>query len=148
MRAGEPLVGEVTVADLVALTPYEDDLVVVELSGERLREAFVGVPFGYHDDGYPDTHCSHVSGASVVWDDAAGELLNATVGGRPIDAHETYTVATADYLVETDHVNEAFGPEDVVSSHGLAREAIVEYARAEGLDPSLEGRISRPELHY
>jgi 2',3'-cyclic-nucleotide 2'-phosphodiesterase (5'-nucleotidase family) len=148
MRAGDPLVGEVTVADLVSLTPYDDDLVVVELPGDRLREAFVAVPFGYHDDGYPDRHCSHVSGATVVWDDEAGELLNATVGGDPIDSEETYTVGTASYIVETDHVNAAFGPEDAVSRHGLAREAIVEYAREEGLNPSLEGRIRRPKLHY
>jgi 2',3'-cyclic-nucleotide 2'-phosphodiesterase (5'-nucleotidase family) len=148
MRSGDPLVGEVTVADLISLTPYDDDLTVVELPGERLREAFVAVPFGYHDEGYPDRHCSHVSGATVVWDDGAGELLNATVAGEPIDPGGTYTVATASYLVETDHVTDAFGPADVVGKYGLARDAIVEYAREKGLTPTLEGRIRRPELHY
>jgi len=148
MRSGPPLVGEVTVADLVALTPYDDDLVVVELSGDRLREALVAIPFGYHDDGHPDTHCSHVSGASVVWDDESGELLNATVGGEPLDPATTYTLATAEYLVETDHVNGAFGPEDVVDRMGIARDAIVEYAQENDLDPAIEGRVTRPELEY
>ena len=146
LRSGDPLAGEVTAAELISLTPYEDDLAVVELSGDRLREAFVAVPFGYHDDGYPDRFCSHVSGAEIVWDDAAGELLDATVGGERIDPGERYTVAVADYLVETDHVNDAFGEADVIERCGLARDAIVEYARTEGLAPTLDGRVRRPAL--
>jgi 2',3'-cyclic-nucleotide 2'-phosphodiesterase (5'-nucleotidase family) len=146
IRSGEPLHGDVTVADLVALTPYDDDLLVVELPGERLREAFVAVPFGYHDDGHPEEFCSHVGGATVVWNDAAGALVEATVDGDPIATDRSYTVAVAEYLVETDHVNDAFGPADVVDRDGAARDAIVEYARERGLDPGLDGRIRRPEL--
>jgi 2',3'-cyclic-nucleotide 2'-phosphodiesterase (5'-nucleotidase family) len=145
IRSGDPLSGDVTVADLVGLTPYNDRL-AVELSGDRLRDAFVALPFGYHDDGYPDRHCSHVSGARIVWDDAAGELLNASVGGKSIDSDERYTVAAADYLVETDHVNDAFDERDVISRHGLARDALVDYAREVGISPKIEGRIERPAL--
>jgi len=146
IRASDPLAGDVTVAELRNLTPYEDDLVVVELSGGRLREAFVAVPFGYHDDDYPDRFCSHVSGAHVVWDDAAGLLREVTVDGEPIDRGAQYTVAVADYLVETDHVNGAFDGDDVVATHGIAREAIVDYARQVGLDPAIERRVERPTL--
>ncbi len=146
IRAGPPLAGPVTVAELVGLAPYDDDLTTVALSGDRLREAFVAVPFGYHDDGHPDRHCSHVSGVRLVWDDDAGALLDATVGGEPVDPDRRYTVAVAEYLVESDHVNDAFGPADVVERHGLAREAVVDYARERGLDPSVGGRIERPEL--
>jgi 2',3'-cyclic-nucleotide 2'-phosphodiesterase (5'-nucleotidase family) len=146
IRSGDPLSGDVTVADLVGLAPYRDGLAVVELSGERLRDAFVAVPFGYHDDGYPDRHCSHVSGARLVWDDDAGELLDAQVGGSPLDPDEQYALAAADYLVATDHVNNAFDEDDVVRRHGLAREAIVDYAREVGIAPEIEGRIQRPTL--
>ena len=146
IRSGDPLSGDVTVADLIGLSPYRDGLAEVELSGDRLREAFVAVPFGYHDDDYPDRHCSHVSGATLVWDDDAGELLDATIGGRPLDPDKQYTVAATDYLVDTDHVNGAFGENDVVTRHGLAREAIVDYAREVGVDPAIEGRIQRPTL--
>ncbi len=146
IRSGNPLAGRVTVADLVALTPYDDDLAVVELPGHRLREAFVAVPFGYHDDGHPEEFCSHVSGATVVWDDTVGELVDATVGGDPVRPDRTYTVAVPDYLVETDHVNAAFGPADVVNRYGMARDAIVEYASEVGLTPTLDDRIRRPEL--
>jgi 2',3'-cyclic-nucleotide 2'-phosphodiesterase (5'-nucleotidase family) len=146
IRSGDPLHGDVTVADLVALTPYDDDLLVVELTGERLREAFVAVPFGYHNDGHPEEFCSHVSGATVVWDDDAGELVHAAVDGDPVATDRSYTLAVPEYLVETNHVNDAFGPADVVDRYGLARDAIVAFARERGLDPRLDGRIRRPAL--
>jgi 2',3'-cyclic-nucleotide 2'-phosphodiesterase (5'-nucleotidase family) len=146
IRSGPPLTEDVTVADLIALTPYDDRLAVVELSGKRLREALVAVPFGYYNDGYPDRHCSHVSGARIVWDDSAGELTEVTVDGEPIDDDRRYTLAVADYLVETSHVNDAFDEADVIGRYGLARDAIVEYAREVGLDPTLDGRIQRPNL--
>jgi 2',3'-cyclic-nucleotide 2'-phosphodiesterase (5'-nucleotidase family) len=146
VRAGDPLAGEVTVADLLGLTPYNDDLVVVELPGDRLREAFVAVPFGYHDGGYPERFCSHVSGCRIVWDDRAGELRDASVGGELIDPDGQYTIAVADYMIETDHVNGAFGEDDVVERHGLASQAIVDYAREVGLRSPIEGRIERPAL--
>lgn len=38
------------------------------------------------------------------------------------DPTERYTVAAAEYLVGTDHVNAAFDGDDVVSSHGSARQ--------------------------
>jgi 2',3'-cyclic-nucleotide 2'-phosphodiesterase (5'-nucleotidase family) len=146
IRSGDPLAGEVTVADLVGLTPYRDELLVVELPGDRLREAFVAVPSGHHDDETPDRHCSHVSGARAVWDDDEGVLVDATVGGRPLDQTEQYTLAAAEYLVETDHVNDAFDRDDVVSNHGPARQAVVEYAREFGIAPEIEGRIQRPDI--
>jgi len=147
IRSGPPLGDDVTVADLIALTPYDDRLAVVELPGERLREAFIAVPFGYYNDGYPDRHCSHVSGARIVWDDSAGALIEVTVAGEPIDDDRRYTIAVADYLVETSHVNDAFDEADVIGRYGLARDAIVEYAREVGLDPTLDGRIQRPNLN-
>jgi 2',3'-cyclic-nucleotide 2'-phosphodiesterase (5'-nucleotidase family) len=146
IRSGDPLAGDVTVAELVGLLPYEDDLAVVELTGERLREAFAAVPFGYHDDNYPDRFCSHVSGIRLVWDDEAGELVDATVDGDPIGPDSSYTLAVADYLVETSHVNAAFDEGDVVERLGLAREAVIDYAREVGIDPETEGRIERPTL--
>ncbi|WP_121822348.1 bifunctional metallophosphatase/5'-nucleotidase [Halostella salina] len=146
LRSGDPLAGDVTVADLQGLAPYDDELAVVSLPGDRLREALAELPVGYHHDDFPARFCSHVSGASIVWDDAAGELREATVGGEPVDPGAEYTLAVADYLVETDHVSAAFGEPDVVARHGVARDAIVEYAREEGIAPEIEGRIERPEL--
>jgi hypothetical protein len=134
------------VAEIVGLAPYQDELVVVELSGERLRETLSEVPLGYYGEEFPDRFCSHVSGARIVFDDAAGELREATVGGEPIGPDHEYRLAVADYLIGTDHVTATFGPEDVIDRYGVARDAIVAYAREKGLDPAIEGRIERPAL--
>jgi 2',3'-cyclic-nucleotide 2'-phosphodiesterase (5'-nucleotidase family) len=146
LRADGPLDGDVTVAELVNLTPYEDDLALLSLPGERLRDALEEVPIGYHYDDFPRRYCSHVSGARIVWDDEDGKLVDATVAGEPLDPEREYTLAVADYLVETDHISAAYGEGDVVSRHGIAREAIVEYARTNGIDPAIEGRVARPTL--
>ena len=146
IRAGDPLEGAVTVADLIGLVPYADDLLTVDLSGDRLRRALVAVPFGYHDDGHPDRYCCHVSGARLVWDDDAGHLVAATVDGTPLSSDRQYTVALADYLVETDHVIDAVDGGDVVAEHGPATAAVVEYAREVGLTPPAERRVERPTL--
>ncbi|MFC6975638.1 5'-nucleotidase C-terminal domain-containing protein [Halomicroarcula sp. GCM10025709] len=116
------------------------------LSGQRLLAALAAVPVGAHADSFPARFCSHVSGARIVFDDAAGELRSATVGGEPVDPDATYTLAVAEYLVETDHVVGVFGPEDIVDRCGIARDAIVEYAREVGIDPAVDGRIERPTL--
>lgn len=146
IRSGDPLSGEITVADIVSLSPYDDDLAVVELSGERLRDAFVAVPLGYHNDDFPERFSSHVSGATFVWDDEAGEVVELTVGCEAVDPKRQYRVAVADYLVHTDHVNDAFDEDDVVERCGLARDAIVDYARTVGFDGGFERRVSRPAL--
>jgi 2',3'-cyclic-nucleotide 2'-phosphodiesterase (5'-nucleotidase family) len=146
LRSGDPLQDEVTVGEIVGLAPYQDELVVVELSGERLLETLSEVPLGYYGEEFPDRFCSHVSGARIVFDDAAGELREATVGGEPIGPDHEYRLAVADYLIGTDHVTATFGPEDVIDRYGVARDAIVAYAREKGLDPAIEGRIERPAL--
>ena len=146
IRSGDPLAGDVTVADLLGMAPYRDELTTVDIRGDRLRDAFVAVPTGYHDDAYPNRYCSHVSGAHLVWDDEAGELLDASVGGESLDPSRWYTVAVADYLVETDHVNDAFGPEDVVDTFGIACDAVVDFAREIGLDGGFDRRVDRPSL--
>ena len=146
LRSGDPLAGDVTVGELYGLAPYRDDLTTVSLSGRRLRETLAEIPLGYHSEAFPKRFCSHLSGAHIVWDDDSGTLTEATVGGEPIDPDAEYRVAVAEYLVETDHVTATFGPEDVVDRHGIAREAIVDYARERGIDPEIEGRIERPNL--
>jgi len=146
IRSGDPLVGDVTAVELVGLVPYEDGLATVELPGDRLRAALLAVPFGYHDDDHPDRFCSHISGARLVWDDRAGELRSVSVHGEPIDPDRTYEVAVADYVVETDHVVDAFDESDVVERHGLARRAVVDYAREIGIDATVEQRIEQPTL--
>ena len=146
LRSGDPLDGDVTAAELIGLAPYEDDLCVLALSGERLREVLARIPLGAHGADYPDRFCGHLSGASIVFDDETATLREATVGGEPLDLDREYRLAVADYVVVTDHVHDVFGPGDVIEEHGQACRAIVDYAREKGIAPEIEGRIERPTL--
>jgi 2',3'-cyclic-nucleotide 2'-phosphodiesterase (5'-nucleotidase family) len=89
---------------------------------------------------------AHVGGACVVWDDAAGELREARVGGDLVDPAATYEPATTEFFVAHDGLFPKFGESDVVDTHGWQYEAVVDYLRAHGLDPELERRISRSTL--
>jgi 2',3'-cyclic-nucleotide 2'-phosphodiesterase (5'-nucleotidase family) len=144
LRTTDPLAGPVTAADLVGLCPFENELVTVRITGEQLRETVRNCSLAQYGDEVPAHYFGHVSGFSVVWDDEAGEAREVRVGGDPLSQEATYTLATSRYYVESSHLFDAFGPADVVDSHGPQFEAIVEYARERGVDPRIEGRIRRP----
>jgi len=145
-RRRPALSGDVTPFDLVSVTPYAVDLVTVRLDGERLRATLGDLSLSGAPDDLPDWEFGHVSGATVVWDDAASALRAARVGGDPVDPDRSYDLATSTFFVANDELFPAFGEGDVVARHGPQWEAVVDYARETGVDPELEGRIRRPAL--
>jgi 2',3'-cyclic-nucleotide 2'-phosphodiesterase (5'-nucleotidase family) len=145
-RRREPLAGDVTAFDLVSVTPYDSDLLVVRVDGETLMATLRQLALVEAPDDVPRWHFGHVSGAEVVWDDATEELRGVRVDGDPVDSASTYDVVTSEFFVANDELFPSFGPNDVVERCGLQYEAVVEYVRETGLDPELEGRISRPTL--
>lgn len=145
-RRRQPLSGEVTAFDLVSVTPYDSDLLVARVDGEALRSTLRHLALADAPDDLPTWHFGHVSGAEVVWDDAAGRLRSARVDGDPVDPDGTYDLATSEFFVANDGLFPAFGPGDVVDRAGPQYEAVVDYAREEGFDHHLDGRIRRPTL--
>lgn len=143
IRSGDILAGDVTPFDLIKLVPFDDRLVVLELSGSRLIDSFRELA---HEDAptMRDWYFGHVSGAELVWSREHG-LDRVQVVDSPVDASATYEVATSSYFVETDHIFSAFGEADVVESCGTQYEALVNYADIHGIDPELEGRMVRPD---
>jgi len=143
IRSGDPLAGEVTVADLVSVIPFREPVAVAELTGRELLSAFEqasGANLGF---GEPDWWHGHVSGARIVYDRADESVREATVGGEPVDPDRQYTVATSDYIFHTDHEFPAIDERHRVDSYGVQYEVLAEYAREHGIDPELEGRIVR-----
>jgi len=141
IREGDPLAGEVTVADLVSVVPFEEPVTVAELTGEELLSVFrqaSGANLGF---GEPDWWHAHLSGARVEWDHADSELEAAFVGGEPVDPDATYTLATTDYLFYTDHEFPVLDDDHRLERLDIQYEVIAEYARAVGIDPRIEGRI-------
>ncbi len=145
VRTGPSLAGKVTTVDLISLVPFGEPVVAAELTGEELRAAFDQLGGDAVDFGEDHWWHGHVSGAQVVWDDARDELIEATVGGEPIDADATYRVATSEYLLHSDHEFPAITERHRAGEYRIQHEALVAYARSVGVDPALEGRIRRRE---
>lgn len=146
IREDTPLEGDVTVADLVGLVPYGNDLVVCEVDGETLVEALhqLSVTHRYPHASVP--WFGHVGGVRLTWDDRDQTLVDAEVNGEEIDPEATYEVALSRYFVDSDHLFSVFGPEDVVRTVGQEHEAVVDYVRAHTERPRVDGRVQRPYL--
>ena len=143
IRAGDPLTGQLTIADLISVVPFEEPVVTVELTGEELLTALGQATASSANFGDSGWWHAHVSGARLVWDDAADELVGATVGGEPVDPERLYTVATAEYLLHSDHEFPAIEERHRAGEGEIQHEALAAYARATGVDPEIEGRIER-----
>ncbi len=82
--------GPVTKGDIMQIMPFDNRVVVLEISGRDLLDALkvMGARGG---DGVS-------SGVRAIYDIADGSIVSATIDGKPIDPSRTYTLATIDYL--------------------------------------------------
>ncbi|MFD1527243.1 bifunctional metallophosphatase/5'-nucleotidase [Halolamina salina] len=142
IREGPALAGEVTLADLVSVLPFEEPVVVVELTGRELLETFSEADGAELDFGEPHWWHAHLSGASLRWDEKAGELLEARVDGEPIDPDRRYTVATAEYLLHSDHEFPTIEQRHRAGEVGIQHDVLADHARDGGLDVEVEGRLT------
>jgi len=141
IREGDALDGEVTIADLVSVVPFQEPVAIAEVSGAELRDVFREASGANLAFGELDWWHAHLSGASVTWDRSEHELVDATVDGEPVDPETTYTVATTDYLFHTDHEFPTLDEDHRVALHDTQYEVLAAYARSVGVDPSVDGRI-------
>lgn len=91
--------GEVTYGNIYEITPFENYLTLVTMKGSELRGLMADIA-AVHGEG--------LSGARLVIS-KDGKLLEAEVGGQPIDDNRTYTVSTIDYLAEGNDRMTTFG---------------------------------------
>ncbi|WP_232686013.1 bifunctional metallophosphatase/5'-nucleotidase [Halobacterium zhouii] len=148
IREDDPLSGDVTVADLHGLAPFDNDVLVARVDGATLLDALrdLSLAARYEDEDVPAWWFGHVSGAELTYDDRDHSIIEARVGGEPVHPDEHYEVALSDYHVVTDHIVRAIGSEDVVRTAATLRDALVERAREHGVNTDVEGRIQRPYL--
>lgn len=84
--------------DLRRELPFSDRIVIMELTGSDLREAFEN---GVWSAGKGDGRFCHISGARIAgrFDAVPGsKLTSITVGDAPLDPQRTYKVAVSTYL--------------------------------------------------
>lgn len=126
--------GIVRAGDVMLISPFQNYVVVLEMKGSDVEELFRNI--------------AAVKGEAVSKEvrleiSQDGKLLNATIGGKPIDPQRTYRVATIDYLKEGNDKMYALKKHTRAHEiHLLAREAMAEsIIKNQVIDSHIEGRI-------
>ncbi|MCS6817989.1 MAG: 5'-nucleotidase C-terminal domain-containing protein [Blastocatellia bacterium] len=83
--------GKITLGTIYEVMPFENQIVVLEISGETLL-ALIRHLVARGNERVTDA----LSGVHIVA--CRGELKTASVDGRPIEPHAIYRLATSDYL--------------------------------------------------
>ena len=141
LRQGDPWHDEVTKADLISLIPFEEPVALASVTGAELHDVFREMAAPDVDFGEDDWWHGHVSNARVVWDDDAELILEATVGGEPIDPEARYTVAVSEYLLHSEHEYPTLAQRHRIDEADIQYEVLAAYAREHGIDPEIEDRI-------
>jgi 2',3'-cyclic-nucleotide 2'-phosphodiesterase (5'-nucleotidase family) len=132
--------GELRASDVFELLPFENALMVVEISGANLlkllpalvRDAQSGARLQYkwNDQNRPDF--------------ISGKLIDANGHEQEIDPNKLYTIVTIDYLLKVG--GGAFAPlkeaKDVTALNITLRDAMMEYVKSE----TAAGRVIRPHV--
>lgn len=119
--------GDVTMGDLLDAIPFDNNIVILEMTGQdiidQVEEVFA--------DG---TDVPVVTGMIInavqqagSENNAANQLLSVTVGGSPIDPAKTYRVATVDYLASGGSAHSVMTHCKQVASIGSMRDSLVDY---------------------
>ncbi|WP_048075162.1 bifunctional UDP-sugar hydrolase/5'-nucleotidase [Haloquadratum walsbyi] len=143
IRNGPALCGDITVADLIGVIPFNEHIVRAELTGETLRAVLRESAASVVDFGEPEWWHSHLSGVTVVWDDDAETLQTAYVDNELIDPEQSYTLATSAYVLHSDHEFPTLSNRHRVGEGDIQFEVLIEYVRERGIDAAMEGRVQR-----
>jgi 2',3'-cyclic-nucleotide 2'-phosphodiesterase (5'-nucleotidase family) len=106
-----------------------------------LRESAASVV----DFGEPEWWHSHLSGVTIVWDDDAETIQTVSVNNQPIAPEQSYTLATSAYVLHSDHEFPTLTNRHRVGEGDIQFEILIEYAREQGIDVAIEGRVQRIE---
>lgn len=129
--------GDITVGKIFELMPFENQLVFVKVTGEKMK-AFLDYIAGHGGDS--------VGGAKLV---ISGEkATKITIGGKAFDTNKAYWLATNDYIAAGgDGLSMLQDNLDYVESGDKIRDMIIAYmerkqTQGEDISPKLDGRIS------
>lgn len=111
--------GPVSARSAYKLMPFENEIVVAELTGAKVNEML----------SYLETNrTAHPVGGINIEMDNDYRIINATVNGEPIKEDDTYFVATSDYLQQGgDSMNFFKDPVELYLIDYKLRNAIIDY---------------------
>jgi 2',3'-cyclic-nucleotide 2'-phosphodiesterase (5'-nucleotidase family) len=136
VRASLPA-GTITYGQLYQVLPFTNVVMSLDMTGKQLHAVFEAAS--------GSAGRLHVGGASFAYhfENPAGQrLLEATVGGKPLDEARVYHVVTIDYLYGGGDGHTEFRDAANVIYGDIEVDAVSAYMTAHSpLDPKVEGRI-------
>lgn len=130
--------GDITQGEIIMMQPFDNRIVVEEISGADLADAF-DVMASRGGDGVS-------AGVEAVFDPAAKKCVSITINGKPLDRGVTYNVATIDYLAKGGDYMEPLTRGHVVgSSHRIVHADLTDYIKTrykgKKINPGAEVRM-------
>ncbi len=92
--------GEITLNDVYTVLPFQDDLVILEVEGQRLYDMMEA---SYSHFGAASGGFLQISGMDVTYDPSAevgSRVVSICVDGSEVDPDGLYTICTTDYLAK------------------------------------------------
>ena len=117
-----PLVkGKITRADMIEVDPFENNIMTFKITGRQLKDLLLK---------------SRPAVSGLRYRMQNGELVEASVAGRPVENEHVYTAATNSYLAGS-----VLKGIEVTDTGKLRRDVVIEYIRKKGtVRPSYDGR--------
>jgi 5'-nucleotidase/UDP-sugar diphosphatase len=135
--------GIITPRDVFQVVPFENKLVVYEMTGSFLKHVLEWRIKGMRQGLY-------LSGAKVVYSRARPDLdriVELTVGGKPWDPDAIYRVTTTDFIAEGNiglQILTDIDPQYIEHTDITVKDAMIEYIKQHSpLAPKIEGRFER-----
>lgn len=128
--------GPIRIGDIFELMPFENKIVVLELTGEQTRQLL---------EFTAQQQIVALSNTKVVVQD--GALASAVIGGEPFDPSRNYTVATSDYLAgggdKMSFLREAAlaNRTDLLLRTAIVNKIMALQQQGQKIDARIEGRV-------
>jgi 2',3'-cyclic-nucleotide 2'-phosphodiesterase (5'-nucleotidase family) len=130
--------GEITLGKIFELMPFENEIVVITLSGKQIKQMFNYIA---KSGGVP------LAGAAATLTDSSA--TNIKIGGLDFDENKNYRLTTSDYLAGGGDKMFFFNnPIALEPTKHKLRDALVEYmidenAKGNKLNPKKDGRLKK-----
>ncbi len=125
--------GNITMRTAYQIMPFENTLVVVELSGKKVQDMF----------NYLKAGTAHPFSGMQLKLNATGDIQEEKIRGKAIDPNKTYYIGTNDYLLEGgDNMNFFKNPIKVTDLNYKIRNILIDYfTKMDTIAPVHDGRF-------
>ncbi|AVR43880.1 hypothetical protein C7S20_00535 [Christiangramia fulva] len=130
--------GNLTARNAYELMPFENEIVIAELSGKKVKEML---------DYLSQAKSAHPVSGIKLTADKDYKIIDARIHGKEIDTNKTYFVATSDYLQQGgDSMNFFKDPVNLYGADYKIRNAIIDYFKKhDTLKAEIDDRYTRQQ---